>query len=241
MYNAVSLDVPTITDVNSPHYSINNYYWNGSEWALSSNTYATSMSYANWITNIATFPSGQLGDTVTIKVIFQDSNIISSISDILFTMNESTYEETSVILPEMYYSGDGFIKLLNAVTSTYAGSPKVLIEIERSGENLYWNGIEWVVSDGTYVQSTDFTTFNLHCTSLDVVDKKYGQFTIVFPDSNIISSMSLFTANMKVLYFSDNPITVDSDYFVLGDGSKSLSVSRVGTDVEIVVRAYGVS
>jgi hypothetical protein len=119
----------------------------------------------------------------------------------------NVYVETSVILPEMEHIGDGTIKLFNSLTSTYAGSPRILLEIGRSGDKLYWDGDSWETSDETYDQATDPVTFNTNCPTLDVDGEKYGQFTIVFPDSNTLSSYDTLTANMNVDigYSTDNP------------------------------------
>jgi hypothetical protein len=105
LYNILSFLSPTITETNAPHYVVNGYYWNGSAWVVSSDTYATSMTYAQWVANIATFPSDQLGVGVIIKVIFQNSNTLSSIDNISFNINENHYVETNIICPEIEYTG----------------------------------------------------------------------------------------------------------------------------------------
>jgi len=115
-------------------------------------------------------------------------------------IKETDYVETSDVLPEMEHTGDGAINLFNSLALTYSGSIGILLEIGRSGDKLFWNGTAWVASNGTYAQSTDLTTFNLHCATLDVYGEKYGQFTIIFPASNTQSSISELTANMNVDY-----------------------------------------
>lgn len=125
------------------------------------------------------------------------------------------YANNSVILPEMEHTGDGFIKLFNSLTSTYTGSPRLLLEIGRSGNKLYWNGSAWIISDETYNQATDPITFNTNCSSLNVDGENYGQFTIIFPDSNTQSSYSELTANMNVDigYLTTNPSTEVKESF----------------------------
>jgi len=124
-----------------------------------------------------------------------------------YTLPAYLYVETSDVLPEMEHTGDGSIKLFNSLSVTYTGSPRILLEIGRSGDKLYWNGSAWVVSDETYTQATDPTTFNTNCGSLSVDGEKYGQFTIVYPDSNTQSSVDELTANMNVDigYLTTNP------------------------------------
>jgi hypothetical protein len=120
---------------------------------------------------------------------------------------ESAYLGSSIILPEMEHTGDGSIKLFNSLTMIYSGLPRILLEIGRSGDKLYWDGDSWEVSDETYDQATDPVTFNTNCGSLEVDGEKYGQFTLIFPDSNIISFVSNLTVNMNVDigYLTTNP------------------------------------
>ena len=121
---------------------------------------------------------------------------------------ETIYFETSVTLPEMEHTGDGTIKLFNSFSTTESGSPRYTLQIGRSGDYLYWNGSVWTVSDDTYSQANDVTTFNANCGSLDVDGENYGQFKIIFPESiSIQSSVSELTANMNVDigYYDDNP------------------------------------
>jgi hypothetical protein len=119
---------------------------------------------------------------------------------------ETIYLENNVVLPEMEHTGDGFIKFFNSLSVNFTGIPRLLIEIGRSGNNLYWDGDSWEISDNTYEQSTDITDFIANCTLLDVEDQKYGQFTLAFTNSNTLSSVSELTANLKInLYPIDNP------------------------------------
>jgi len=150
------------------------------------------------------------------------------------TFYETIYLESSLVFPEMEHIGDGSIKLFNYLLMTYIGNLGILLEIDRSGNKLWWNGSSWVVSDGTYVQSTDLTTFNLHSTSLPVDGAKYGQFTVIFPDSNTQGSISELTANMKVNigYSTSNPKCSNSEV-IRTDAIESIEMntSISGSDV----------
>lgn len=125
------------------------------------------------------------------------------------------YAETSDVLPEMEHSGDGTIKTFNTFSTTETGSPRYTLQIGRSGNYLYWDGSAWSVSDGTYAQASSSTIFNANAESLPVDGENYGQFKIIFPDSNTQSSVSELTANMGIeLYLTTNPNgeTVDTFY-----------------------------
>lgn len=124
-----------------------------------------------------------------------------------YTLPDYFYVETSVILPEMEHTEVGTIKLFNSFSTTETASPRYTLQIGRSGDYLYWNGSAWAVSDGTYAQANDVTTFNTNCGSLPVDGEDYGQFKIIFPNSNIQSSVDSLTANMNVDigYLTTNP------------------------------------
>jgi hypothetical protein len=150
---------------------------------------------------------GLYDDLQCFDSVLHTSNYIPSIPA------EYAFSESSLVFPEMEHVGEGSIKLFNYLLMTYTGDLGILLEIDRSGDKLWWNGSSWVVSDGTYVQSTDLTTFNLHSTSLHVDGAKYGQFTVIFPDSNTQGSISELTANMKVNigYSTTNPKCSNSE------------------------------
>jgi hypothetical protein len=143
---------------------------------------------------------------------FNDIEIFSTVQHISnytsgYAVSENIYIETSIILPEMEHIGDGSILAFNAFSTTEVASPRYTLQIGRSGNYLYWNGSAWVTSDGTYSQANDKITFNTNCISIDVNGEKYGQFKIIFPTSNTLSSVSELTANMRVNngYLTTNP------------------------------------
>lgn len=148
------------------------------------------------------------------------------------------YPTTSVILPEMEHVGDGTIKLFNSFTITESGSPRYVLQIGRSGDYLYWDGATWAVSDGTYSQANDATTFNTNCGSLAVSGENYGQFKIIFPDSNTQSSVSLLTANMNVdIYPTTNPAIVFNATFRLDCmDSFTETATKTGGEVKYILK-----
>jgi len=124
-----------------------------------------------------------------------------------YSVPDYKYIKNPTVLPEMEHAGDGTIKLFNSLSVTYSGTIGILLEIGRSGNKLYWDGDSWEISSDPYTQYTDPTTFNTNCGSLPVNGEKYGQFTIVFFDSNTQSSVDELTANINVDigYLTTNP------------------------------------
>jgi len=132
-----------------------------------------------------------------------------------FIYNTSIYVEGTVILPEMEHIGDGTIKLFNSFSVVESGDPRYIIQIGRSGNYLYWDGAGWVVSDETYSQANEAAVFNANCQSLPVDGEIYGQFMVLFPYSNDLSSVSLIITNMNVDigYLTGNPSIILNDLF----------------------------
>lgn len=162
-----------------------------------------------------------------------------------YTIPVATYLETSVILPEMQHTGDGTIKLFNSFSTTETGTPRYTLQIGQSGNYLYWNGSTWTVSDGTYEQANDSSVFNTNCGSLPVNGEEYGQFKIIFPDSNTISSVSELTANMNVDigYLTTNPTIETVSSFRSDELVNYLETStKTGSDeIKAVLKKNGVS
>ena len=142
-------------------------------------------------------------DFLVFSTVQHTSNYTPDWSDIY----ETIYLGSSVILPEMEHIGDGSILSFDSFTTTEAGAPRYTLQIGQSGDYLYWNGSSWAVSDGTYAQANDQSTFNTNVGSLPVSGEKYGQFKIIFDDSNTQSDVDLLTATMTVNngYVTDNP------------------------------------
>lgn len=123
-----------------------------------------------------------------------------------YTLPESKYLASSVILPEMAYTGTGTLEALTNLVTVESGSPRYTIQIGRSGNYLYWNGSTWAISNGTYSQSNDLATFVANFASLNILGEIYGQFKINFDDSLTQSSVSDLTATVTGQEYSrDNP------------------------------------
>jgi hypothetical protein len=187
------------------------------------------------VNSTAVYIGSNSADTYNGHFKFDDLFIGTGVDYVIDSTYPSTINiETSDVLPEMEHTGDGTIKSFVSLSVTYTGSPRILLEVGRSGDKLYWNGSAWAVSDETYAQATDPTTFNTNCTSLAVDGENYGQFTIVFPDSNTQSSVSELTATMNVdVYPTTNP-TIEPDASFRTDEIESLVVTYVATGSDAV-------
>jgi hypothetical protein len=110
---------------------------------------------------------------------------------------ETVYLETEATLPEMEHAGPGEIQEVNSMSITEGDSPRYLIQIGRSGTWLYWNGSEWVESNGTYAQASTAAQFIANCTDLDVEGEIYGQFKVLFPAGNTQGYVDTLNINIR--------------------------------------------
>jgi hypothetical protein len=124
-----------------------------------------------------------------------------------YTIPNAAYLESVVIVPEMEYTGAGTLISFDAFTTTEGGSPRYTLQIGQSGVYLYWNGSAWVASNDTYEQANDVATFNANVGSLSVSGEIYGQFKVIFGDTNVQSSVDQLTASLTAqIYPTNNPI-----------------------------------
>lgn len=238
-YNIASFGVPTCTDTNSPKYIINGYAYFGGSWQASSTTYATAMTKADWIANIATFPSGQLGSAVVVKVVFQTSNTLGSIDSTSFNINETHYVETSAITPELEYTGLGTLVSFDDFVTVESGTPRYSIQIGRSGNYLYWNGASWVTSDGSYTQANSAATFDANVSSLSVSGQVCGQFKLHFNESNTQSYIDNLEADLTAQTYTSGDESIESKTGITSDDFTSFtSVNTIpaNTDIGFVIK-----
>jgi hypothetical protein len=210
-----SFAAPTITEVDLPKYIVNGYYWNGAAWVTSSNTYATAMSSAQWIANIATFPVTTT--PVIIKIIFADGFIQDSVSDIAFTINQASYVASEVVCPVQTYSGLGAIQSFDAFSGTEANSPKYTLN------GKYWTGAAWGASDGTYAQASSLATINTNILELPAADTL--TLRVYFNDSNTVQ-MSVTDITTE---YTGQEYPQDDPYIVPNTGDQMDSLENVAT------------
>lgn len=179
--------------------------------------------------------SGSGGNTSNFKI--DDIIIFSTVQHTAdytpgYTVPDAHYLASTVILPEMEYTGPGTMIAAQAFTTIESGLPRYTVQVDRSGDDLYWDGSAWVVSDGTYAQATDAETANANAPAVPCVGAIYGQFKLYFPDSDTISDVDntilLLTGQA---YPVDNPTikpasAINADSF----DSYSETVIKAGSD-----------
>lgn len=142
-----------------------------------------------------------------------------------YTLYENKYVASDVILPEMEFTGDGTLVSFDTFTTTENNSPRYTLQIGRSGNYLYWDGAAWSISDGTYAQATNATTFNINCGDLSVNGEVYGQFKVHFDNSNTIQmSVDELTASLTAQLYPTSNLSTTTNPILSTQGYTSLAI-----------------
>lgn len=149
-----------------------------------------------------------------------------------YTVVDYVYAETEVLLPEMEYTGVGTLVAVTDFVTSFGGSPRITLEIGRSGDELYWDGAQWAVSNETYDQATDPATFAANVASLPVTGEIYGQFKIYFTNSNNQSSFDnlLITLTAQIYPIDDPYIISNVSIGIDNIDSITEAVTKTGSD-----------
>lgn len=183
---------------------------------------------------INAFLIGRFVTTVTNQYWFCDGIAVFSIPQSVvsdFSINvcpNYTYPETQVILPEMEHTLDGSILSFESFETIEGNEPHYTLQIGRSGDYLYWNGLSWVVSNNTYDQANNVSIFNANVGSLLVLGEKYGQFACFFKEQDNQGFIDSLTANMVVntYYIASNPSAISNISFQ-ADGLEAIIAETV--------------
>jgi hypothetical protein len=159
-----------------------------------------------------------------------------------YSVEDHPFLSSNVILPEMEYAGAGTLQVVQSLITIESGVPRYTLQIGRSGDYLYWDGVDWVVSDGTYAQANDIATMEANASSLVVAGQKYGQFKIHFTNSNTISDVdNLIVILTGQVYPVDNP-TIMPISVINADGFVSYSENAIkpgSDDIKNVIEIDG--
>jgi hypothetical protein len=149
-----------------------------------------------------------------------------------YTIEETIYVENKVTLPEMEYTGAGSLIVVTNFITSFVQSPRITLQIGRSGDWLYWDGVEWAVSNDTYTQANDPAIFAINVATLPVSGEIYVQFKIYFTGSNTLSSfLDLSITLTAQIYLTNNPtIEINSKWYIDALELFSETAAKIGTD-----------
>lgn len=119
-----------------------------------------------------------------------------------YALPNADYVESVAILPAFTYGGPGTLQAFTAFAVTTAGVPKFLMN------GRYWNGSAWVVSDGTYAQSSTAAAVASNIASL--APSSPLTVKVVFGDGNTLGSIDALTVTYTgQIYPTNDPAIVN--------------------------------
>lgn len=192
----------TITDTNSPQYTINGLYWNGTVWTTSNLTFAQSNTAAVISAHIATLP---LANTVNVNV-YTTNNANIQMSAALFTLNYTgqIYPTSSpYVAPNMALTMDALFNFLAGITAT--GSDGVKFYLKIGASNYWFNGVTWAISDGSYAQSNLASDVQTNAGSLPISLGAYVVPYALLHSATGSSTPALSSLSLTYSYFGPEP------------------------------------
>lgn len=172
-------------------------------------------------------PNFKLNDLVIFPTVQHTSDYTPG-----YTASDNIYLTNNVTLPLMDYPGAGTLLSIDSMATTESGTPKYTIQTGQTGDFYYWTGSAWAVSDGTYAQANDITTFAANISSHDALGCLCMQIKVHFANSNTQSYVSdLTTTYTGQIYSTDNEkITPIEDIRIDSLGNLAETVAKTGSD-----------
>jgi hypothetical protein len=163
--NLKALTGLTTTELQYPREVWNDLYWSGAAWVASDGSYAQANSKADILTNIASFP---LSNTLDVDVIFPDSNIQNNIDEMSVVYTGDIYPiDNPMISAVCDCILEGILTGFSIIAVLPSGSNvKFQMSADGSATWKYWNGSNWIITDGSYLQSNTVSEVNSNISSL---------------------------------------------------------------------------
>jgi hypothetical protein len=201
---------PTSTETGTPRYIIQGKYWDGDSWEDSDISYVQATSKADILAHIATFPSTG-ASTVTVILVFGDSNSLSTVSQIDFSVEGQGYETSNpAIRPTGFTKADGLLSF-STVPQSYVGLDAVRFILERrsvlAGDSsyFYWDGAAWSSSNQDYAQSNTFDEINNNGPDLDLTAGYFIRFVALLHSEDSFTTPELESTTFVYDFYSPEP------------------------------------
>lgn len=146
-------------------FNVDGMYWDGGAWAISDDSSSEMNDAATINSNIATLP--QTG-TTTVKARTQNTNDTQFVDDLTITFDAEGYspfdptvlQNSTVLADEL----EGFVE----TTASKPSGSDIKYTIVLNSQQNYFDGANWVNSDGTFLQSNTAAEIESNKTSLDI-------------------------------------------------------------------------
>jgi len=162
--NIVSLTNFYAADFDEVHYVINDKYWNGNQWVQSDLSYNQSNSFNVISQHIDELDVSGL-TTIKLKAIFPNSNDQNMINYVTIDyIGEGYITDGAFIMTSSPIRTDDILLLAEVSAKPVDTEIKYIINV--NGIDYYYDGNNWVQSDGSYNQSNFLVDLNEHISKL---------------------------------------------------------------------------
>jgi hypothetical protein len=153
-----------------------------------------------------------------------------------YSLPETIYSGSSVALPSFAYTGVGTILEVEDSEIVEIGAPRYIVA------GRYWDGLQWAISNGTYAQASPSATVIENLTSLNASGATTVPVSIVFDDSNDLSSVDSIEVTVTGERYSPTGFVEPAQAIQVQafDGYEETSVTDADTNVGIQVKIDGI-
>jgi hypothetical protein len=146
------------------------WYWYNSGWVVSNETFAESNGASGINTNIPTFPT--TNDQIMVRAFLNttDPDVTPLLNNIQVGWNTvgALVKTNPTVIPNTQFRTDTLTSIVE--TSVKPGTSELKYTLGKDGVHYYWDGVSWVVADGTYNQSNTAAEINTNVGSFTTTD-----------------------------------------------------------------------
>ena len=169
--------------------------------------------------------------------ILWNTQAFSTTHSVPYNIPSTIYAANKVDGPNFTYTGVGTVQSVDNGSVVESGAPRYIV----GGQ--YWNGSAWAASNGTYAQANSFATALANFGSFDAGGGGILPWSIVFDDSNTLSSVDSFSVEVTgQIYPTSNPnilATLGLGQTVLR-GMSEVSIKSGSDEIKYTLRYSGV-
>lgn len=158
------------TVANTPKFTLDGKYWNGSAWVASAGSYAQANTVAEISANIGSLTAP--ASVISITAYFTPQNVQGSISALSLTYTGQKYFASGSFEPAQAFPVQDLIDLdLGGVVTPAGTELRALVKVDSVPK--WWNGTAWVTSNGSQAQTNTIAEVQANAAALDMASNAY--------------------------------------------------------------------
>jgi hypothetical protein len=189
------------TDANGVAYTVNGMYWNGSSWVNSNGSYSQASSASIVNSHIAALSAS---NTFQVDAIYPAGSSQASLNSLTMTYTGQSYPTSGpTIKPNSPLSMDSLSVFTDV--DTHPTNSELLWYINIGPSNYWWNGSDWVISNGTFSQANFASIIQTNASSLPISLGSYVTPVAILYSSDGLETPTLTSITLTYDYFGPEP------------------------------------